>query len=51
MQVPGSGTFVKLSPELTVTEVSSIGPIVFIERGRCAPGPSPSGRITMLPPG
>ena len=51
MQVPGSGTFVKLAPELRVTEVSSIGPIVFIKRGRCAPGPSLSGRITMLPPG
>ena len=51
MQVPGSGTFAKLAPDLTVTEVSSIGPIVFIERGHCAPGPLPSGRITILPPG
>ncbi len=49
-QVDG-GEVLHLAETLEATGVSSIGPIVFIERGRCAPGPAPTGRIYRLPPG
>lgn len=41
-QDPGSGTLVKLSTDLAVTEVSTIGHAVFIARGRCRAGPRPT---------
>jgi hypothetical protein len=41
-QDPGSGTVVKLSTDLAVTEVSTIGHAVFIARGRCRAGPRPA---------
>ncbi|HYD13663.1 MAG TPA: hypothetical protein VEC11_12520 [Allosphingosinicella sp.] len=46
-QGSADGNFMNLSPELAVTEVSSIGNDVFIFRGRCGPapdGPRPEGR-------
>ena len=46
-QVDG-GTVVKLAQNLEATGVATIGPIVFIERGRCTPGPAPTGRIFPL---
>jgi hypothetical protein len=39
--VPEFGAVVNLSPNLEVTEVSTIGHLVFIRRGRCTEGPPP----------
>ena len=36
------GNLVNLSPDLAVTEVSSIGHSVFVFRGRCVQGPAPT---------
>lgn len=39
--VPAFGAVLSLSPDREVTEVSTIGHLVFIRRGRCVEGPPP----------
>jgi hypothetical protein len=43
------GTVVKLAQDHEATGISTVGPIVFFERGRCTPGPAPTGRFFPLP--
>jgi hypothetical protein len=38
-EVTGSGAFAKVSPDLAITEVVSLGHEVFVSYGTCRPGP------------
>jgi hypothetical protein len=46
VHVPAFGAVLNLSPDRQVTEVSTLGHLVFIRRGRCTEGPAPESEAT-----